>query len=382
MSLLFWFSLLVLVLVALLLLDAAVGVNKIKYLVDTPAIIDSPAPKVSLIFSALNEAEHIERALRSMLAVDYANLEIIAINDRSSDATGQVLDKLATQFSQLRVLHIQDLPAGWLGKNHALYRGAQIAGGEYLIFTDADVIFQPGTITRAVAYCQHHQVDHLPVLFQVITRSSLLGMLILSFILSFLGRYKPWKVSNSPKYFLGVGAFNMVRKSAYDASGGHTAIPMVVLDDMMLGKLLKTKGFRQHALNGKSLIAVEWYPSTRAMFIGMQKNIFSAFDYQISKLLGLTLVMAMVRIWPWIGLFSGDHLVRWINLTTILLGFVMYIYLAIANQQPLRCLLWFPLISFIELALWWQGSMLTIWRGGIVWRGTHYDLDELKRGHF
>src|SRR6478672_8890623 len=230
-DLLLWLSAMVCVISCVVLFDVARGARKIKQLKDTLPVLVVQPPRVSVIVSALNEADTIEPALRSLLALQYPALEIIAINDRSTDATPAILNRLSVEFPHLRVLHIDTLPAGWLGKNHALSRGAAVAGGGYLLFTDADVVFDPSAITRAVAYCEQHRVDHLTLLFDLVVKTQLLRMLVLSFSVNFMARFKPWKVGTSTKYFLGAGGFNLVRAAAYRAVGGHASIPLAVLDD-------------------------------------------------------------------------------------------------------------------------------------------------------
>ena len=118
-------------------------------------------PLVSMIIPARDEGEKIDAALRSVLAVDYPNLEIIAVDDRSRDETGRVMDRLAAEDPRLRVIHIETLPDGWLGKNHAMHVAAQAARGEFLLFTDGDVMFAPDALRRAVAYAEHTRIDHL-----------------------------------------------------------------------------------------------------------------------------------------------------------------------------------------------------------------------------
>ncbi len=375
----FWLSLAVLIVTAIVLIDVALGARKIGQLAGILPVLVPDPPKVSVIVPALNEEGTIEPALRSLLALQYPRLEIIAINDRSGDATPAILDRMALEYPQLRVLHITELPAGWLGKNHALSRGAAIAGGDYLLFTDADVVFEPTALTRAVNYCQQHGVDHLTLLFDVVVKTQLLRMLVLSFSVNFMARFKPWKVATSPKHFLGAGGFNLVRADAYRAMGGHSAIPLAVLDDMMLGKRIKAAGYRQQVLFGRELVGVEWYRSTSEMINGMQKNIFAAFDFQLGQLIAVTAAMLLLRVWPWIGLIITEGATRWINAATVSISLLLFAGMLHIAGWGYRCLIFAPFVSLLELAIWWRGSLTALLRGGIEWRGTRYALDELRR---
>ena len=376
----FWISLMVLLGSLAAFLEVSIGIKKIRQLGDTePAPGKEPA-RVSIIFSALNEAGTIEPALRSVLAIDYPNLEIIAINDRSTDATGDILDSLAGRNERLRVLHVHDLPPGWLGKNHALCQGAQLASGDYLLFTDADVVFEASAISRAVTYCEQNGLDHLTVFPEIPVKEPLLAMMLLSGYFALFFWWKPWKVRTSPSHFVGIGAFNLIRRRAYRAAGGHETIRLAVLDDMMLGKLVKECGFSQDALFGAGMVSVEWYRSAREMFRGMRKNSFAIADYKLSKLI-LATAIALPQIWPWIGIFVTSGVVWWLNLATVIATLVFYLILLRPLAWNRLCLIYMPLVSVISLSMLWAGCVLTLIRGGIDWRGTHYSLVELKRAH-
>jgi glycosyltransferase involved in cell wall biosynthesis len=378
----FWFSGAICLLSLIFLIEIVLGVRQLKFLRDVPANLAAAPPKVSIIVCALNEADTIEPALRSLLTLDYPNLEIIAINDRSTDGTPDILDRMARSHPQLRVLHVATLPADWLGKTHAMHQGALIASGDYLLFTDADVIFAPSTLSRAITYCEQHQLDHLTLLFEAIVNEELLRMLLLSVMSSLLRHFKPWKLRTSNQHYFGVGAFNLVRQSAYHAAGGHSALPMSVLDDMMLGKLMNQKGCRQEVMLGIDLVAVEWYRNSIDMLRGLQKNTFAVFDFRLSKLIAATVFMLAFNVWPWIGLYITTGATRWLNLTTLLLELSFFLGMIHGNGWRLRCLIFWPVITPLTLAMWWQGSLLTLMRGGIVWRGTFYSLRQLKRHLF
>src|SRR5262245_16111737 len=136
--LLFWMSIASLVLTMIAVALLTWGQMITRRLVETPIPDRDQWPAVSLIAPARNEERHIEAAVRSLVKIDYPNLEITIVNDRSTDGTATILDRLAAEFPQLNVVHLTELPAGWLGKNHALHLGASRSHGEWLLFTDAD----------------------------------------------------------------------------------------------------------------------------------------------------------------------------------------------------------------------------------------------------
>ena len=180
--------------------------------VDVPGAL----PSLSVIVPARNEATAIGRALASLLAQDYPGLEIVAVDDRSTDGTGDVLRELASANPSLRVLRIDALPSGWLGKNHALWRGAQRSTGTWLLFTDADVVFAPGTLRRTLAYALAERLDHLTLAPRLVSRSFMLGAFVAFFAYAFVALWGAY-LANDPtsKRGVGVGAFNLVRREAY-----------------------------------------------------------------------------------------------------------------------------------------------------------------------
>ena len=240
----------------------AIGLKKMRQLGDIDSELSDAvtAPMVSVIVPACNEEEHIEQALEALLEQDYPNLEIIVVNDRSTDNTGQVLQGLKTRHPRLTVNEINDLPGGWMGKSHALTAGAALAKGTYLIFTDADVMMEHTAISRAVQYVCKNKLDHLTLIFKNITGGMLLNCLILDAGMGLLLLFRPWAARNKgSRAFVGIGAFNMVKKTVYEAIGGHEHLKMHPIDDMMLGKLIKTNGFRQECLLAHDYIRVPWY---------------------------------------------------------------------------------------------------------------------------
>ena len=376
----FWISLLVFVGSVAAFIEVAIGIRRIRQLRDTMPEPGNDAPRVSIVFSALNEAATIEPALRSAMSIDYPKLEIIAINDRSTDGTGDILDKLSGLHPRIRVLHIDHLPPGWLGKNHALNEGAKLASGDYLLFTDADVIFDPSAVTRAIAYCEQNGLEHLTIFPEMPAKEHLLAMMLLSGYVSLFLRLKPWKIRTSPRHSVGLGAFNLVRSDVYRRLGGHKTIRLAVLDDKMLGAMIKENGYSQDALFGAGMVAVEWYSSAVAMFRGLQKNSFAIVDYKLSKLIVGTCV-ALPQIWPWIGIIVTQGNVWWINFGTLLATSAFYLHLLRRFGWSRWCLIYMPVASVISISMLWRGCILTLIRGGIDWRGTRYSLAELKQAH-
>ncbi|UJF32596.1 glycosyltransferase [Paenibacillus hexagrammi] len=246
---------------------------------------DKP-PLVSVIIAAKEEESTIMQTVRHLLSQNYPRLEIIAVNDRSQDATGIRLEELRKWSEQrtgistpLKIIHITHLPEGWLGKNHALYQGYLQARGQYVLFTDADILFSPTTITDAVSYMKEHQVDHLTLAPLMVARQPLLRGFVHFFFFSFSLFVRPWNANrdDTRRHGMGIGAFNMVSRHAYETIGTHQAIALRPDDDLQLGIRLKSAGFKQRILSARHSLQVEWYRSLREAIQGLEKIYFQAF---------------------------------------------------------------------------------------------------------
>ncbi len=194
-------------------------------------------PRVSIIVPACNEAADIEATLTRLLALEYDNYEVIAVDDRSTDRTGEIMEKIAAAPpARLKVFHITDLPAGWMGKPHAMWNASNLASGDWLLFTDADVLFKPDALRRALAYAESERADHLVLFPRMIMEHPGEKMMIAFFQTLFVFGHRPWKVADpKTKDHIGVGAFNMIRRTVYEALGTYQALRFDVLDDMKLG---------------------------------------------------------------------------------------------------------------------------------------------------
>ncbi|WP_427913017.1 glycosyltransferase [Ramlibacter sp. MMS24-I3-19] len=374
----FWFSVLVCALVLRQLVALHWGLRQLRLLTDVEPLADAELPTLSIIVSALDEAATIEPALRSLLALDHPHLQVIAIDDRSTDGTGAILDRLARDDPRLRVIHVAALPDGWLGKVHALHLGAQAASGRFLLFTDADVHMAPDALRRALGHCVRERLDHVAVLPQLHVRQSLLAALLVESQALFHATLPPWKLATSPRVYVGLGAFNLVRADAYRRAGGHEALKLEVLDDLALGRRLKLHGARQGLLLGEGAVALEWYRDAHGFMRGVEKNSFAAAAYSVPRALAASLGFAALRIWPLVGLFATAGATRWVNALAVLGALAIQWRVLRTTQWPAGCLLWFPLTAVLMLAVLWRAVLLTLRRGGIAWRGTFYPLEALR----
>jgi cellulose synthase/poly-beta-1,6-N-acetylglucosamine synthase-like glycosyltransferase len=267
------------------ILDAALGMPKIANVAhpewDRQA---KQYPRVSIIVPARNEQADIEQSLRSLLALEYENYEIIAVDDRSTDRTGEIMDDLAATISTselLQILHVNELPPRWLGKTHAMWTAAQQATGEWLLFTDADVTFKPDSLRRVLAYAEDERADHVVLFPLILTKEPGERMMVAFFQTLFVFGHRPWKTADpkAPDH-MGVGAFNLVRRSVYDSVGTYERLRLEVLDDMKLGKVVKNAGFSQRNVFGDDLISLHWAKGAMGMVRNLTKNFFAVLSFQ------------------------------------------------------------------------------------------------------
>jgi cellulose synthase/poly-beta-1,6-N-acetylglucosamine synthase-like glycosyltransferase len=376
---LFYLAVVTAVINALIALDLFIGNRSVRALRDQPPTPSPGAPRVSVIAAARNEERNIREALASLLALDYPDLELILVNDRSEDRTGAILEQMALTSPLLKVVQVQELPEGWLGKNHALWCGARQASGTLLLFTDADIVMAPTVLSRAVRFFQEQQLDHLVVTPRMTMPGTFLPMFGLAFVLFFSVFARPWK-ARDPKSscHVGIGAFNMVRGSAYFQVGGHQTIRLRPDDDIKLGKILKKGGFAADVAYGPEYLSVEWYHTVGEVIRGLEKNAFAGCDYRISMVLAGTVFHLLCSVFPYLALFVTSGPTRMVYLGVVaLLTLLLADCARFHHAKPWHALGFAPSAAlFCWIIL--RTTVLNIVQGGIYWRGTFYKLKMLK----
>jgi hypothetical protein len=362
-------------------LKVAYGAARLPWVKDFPAARDEECPHISVVFAARDEEEKLPAALATLVAIDYPQLEIIAVDDRSTDATSRVLDEFAAAHPQLKVVHIQELPPGWLGKPHALQKAYEVSSGEWLVFTDADVQFQRDSLRRVVSLVRDRGLDHLALLGDVKRSGFWDNVLISFFAMGFQLATDPYQVSNPhSRSYVGVGAFQMLKRSAYEACGTHRRLAMEVVDDMKLGKLVKQSGFRSAVAVAQHAVSVEWHIGLRNFVRGVEKNFFAGAQFSLGLAGAQIFALLAMNVVPFAGLFLGHGWIRAFAAIAVLIALCFHLGVDVVMQiSPLYCLT-LPVGAAVFAYMVLRSTVITLRQGGIIWRDTFYPLDELRRG--
>lgn len=349
----------------------------------TPSLRDAPplgeGPPVSIIVAARNEERHIGAAVRSLLAQRYSPLEIIVVDDRSTDATGAILATMARERPELRVVSVRELPDGWLGKNHALHAGASAARGEWLLFVDADVVLDTAAVARAVRMVSALRLDHLAVAPDLVLPTWPLALVVNYFMMWFVLYLRPWRARDPrSRAFVGIGAFNLVRAASFRAAGGLTRIALRPDDDIMLGKVLKQGGARQTLASADGVARVEWYSTLPELARGFRKNAFAGLRYSYALVLFTLAGNLVLAVWPFIAVGITQDAERLLYLVAAASQVVAYAGPAVVRRTRPWLAALYPVAAVLFVGILAAAVLRTMRRGGIEWRDTFYPLERLR----
>lgn len=354
----------------------------LRYWIPKLALAPQPQifPRVSVIVPAKNESKKIHDSLRSLLAQDYPNLELIVINDRSDDETGEIINSLAKEDARLKVIHITELPHGWLGKNHANQRGAELASGDYLLFTDADILFAPEALSKTIGYAQTHKARHIVVYPKMLSENIFEESFLALFGMLFVWKFNPVGARNpkNKRAYIGVGAFNFIERTLYKAIGEHLPLKAEIADDVKLGYFVKQQGEATHVVEGRNFVQVRWREGLWDSMKGIERSAFAGVNFS--------------WLWVWIGVFGtlfGLIAPYWLwllnddfaTLSALLsIGFIYFGY-AVGKGSLWRATfvtVLHPIMSILFLYALVKSALLVSVRGGVEWRGTFYATEVLK----
>jgi len=350
-----------------------------------PAPMEVDGPDVTVIVPACNEEESIQATLRSLLGSTGVRLQIVAVDDRSTDETGLQMDAVVADaqaaggLHKLEVIHNRALPAGWLGKSHALALAAERARAPWLLFTDGDVIFDPRAIALSLRYAAAEKADHVVLALTLNFKSFAESAVYASFQAMAAWRIRLWKVADpTARDFCGAGGFNLVRRAVYERLGGFAALRMEVVEDLRLGWLIKRAGFRQRVVLGAGFARIRWIKGALGIVRLLEKNGFAALRYRVGVSLLMFAGFAVQIALPLIAIARGG----WAAVAGLLAhAFIALTYAAnrrVTQVSPWATIFFAPATTILLFALV-RSMILTLKRKGVEWRGTRYPLDELRR---
>jgi len=380
---LFWTGLLALIVLAWIFQITVIarGVASLPWLSEITPLEDANAPSVSILFAARDEARKLPEALESFLALDYPNYEVIAVDDRSLDGTERILADAARANAKLKCVRVDALPEGWLGKPHGLQQAYERATSEWLVFTDADVYFAPDVLRRALALALRSSWDHLTLLGRIEMYGFFEKIAMLFFGFGFVMGTRPWQARNrTSRAYIGVGAFQLVRRSSYETRGTHRRLRMEVVDDMKLGKLMKEAGFASGVARAGESVSVHWHDGVRNTIRGTTKNFFATCGFSVGHTMLQIFGLLLMFVFPFCALAFARGRTLALDVIAMALPVIAEAGAAMEfGESPLWGIS-VPIGALIFVWMLVRSMIVTLWQGGIVWRGTFYPLEELRKG--
>lgn len=354
-----------------------------------PNALATTLPSVSVVVPSRNERSRLAVTARSLLAQRYpGRLDVILVDDDSSDGTDELTQQLAgaaradADGPRVTAVRVDELPGGWLGKVHALAVGAGTAEGDYLLFTDAGVRFTPDAIATAIAFAAERNLDHLTLLPRFDHRGALHAGLMQAFVVGYVRRTGGRRELGPRSPPFGFGAFNLVRRAAFEATAGFEWLRLDILDDLALAALMRRSGARAGFGIADRLVACSWYDDLAAALRGFEKNAFGGVaGYDPVRAAGLVVTLALLPVAPFLGLIAAPSAA---TLALALAAVSALVLEALAARLrfgvPLSSGLVAPLTHWFMVAALVRGGMRALRRGSVAWSGREYPLADLRRG--
>jgi hypothetical protein len=373
----------------IVLLECALYLRNVSHL---PALADSTAPdpdvwpRVSVIIAARDEAAGVGAAMATRFEDDYPDLEIVFVDDRSTDGTGEIAAAVAAGDPRFRPVRVDELPDGWLGKVHAMQLGVDVATGEWLLFSDADVHMSRGAIRKAIAYALAENTDMVALVPEFRSPSVMVDAPWAIFARALCLMVDPAAVRDPrKKAAIGSGSFNLVSRAAFQRTPGFEHLRLETGDDVALAAMVKEAGGRLEMVGGRGCASVAIYRSVAEFLRGVEKNGSTTAAIPFAAMLAGAAVMLAVELSPLaaikVAALAGGP--AWL----LALGVVALVATTAVNCSALwtSARTWAPgLLWPIGLCLMVFGLLRSTWlvhrRGGVMWRGTFYPIEALTEG--
>ena len=354
----------------------------IIYLVRLQPVVQpiSNPPRISVCVPARNEERGVEACLQSLLNQDYSNFEVIVIDDHSTDSTPDIMQALAQEYSHLKVLEGINLPEDWLGKPFALHQAFKVSQGEYLLFTDADLVFKSTALNTAVHVMRERKLDVLTLMPKA-EFGSFWEQAVQPVIFGFIASLTRFKNVNNPghKSAMGFGAFLMFRRAAYEKIGGHEAGKADILEDVLIAKRAKRAGLKLLVADGKQLFSIRMYFGLKEIWFGWQKNMFFAMKESVLKATYNVAVVLGFVFTPYIILaINIFEQIGWLWIGMAMVGVVLVSAAAYKTCDEMGLhrnnAALFPLGALVMAAIMANSMFHTLVRKKTKWRGRVYPV--------
>jgi chlorobactene glucosyltransferase len=353
-----------------------------------PASPLESSPKVSIIVAARNEEDALPAALESMLALDYPDYEIVLVDDDSRDRTGAIADEWAAKPSakgRLKIIHNRTLPPGWSGKVHALHLAANAASGEWVLATDADIVFHPSTLRVAMSSALEHGAHFLSIVPEF-EFGSFWEKVVLPAFTFLISSLFPLRLVNDPQSSraIAAGAFILMKREDLNALGGYARLKKVVIEDLRLAQLFKRNGRRIYFAASRGLFHTRMYSSGREMFEGLSRSAFEGTSFSVPKVLGGVLLGNLLAVLPWVALIT--RMVRdsrlmgpalhdpslFVALLACAVASLVYLPFILHLRVPVPYVFALPLAALFYSCVSVNSALASIVGRGVPWKGRHY----------
>jgi len=340
------------------------------------------APFVSICVPARNEERDLEACLHSLMAQDYPNFEVIAADDQSEDRTFEIVKSFEQRFGNFKGFQGKPLPEDWLGKPYILSQAVSRAKGEYFLFTDADPVFEPFALKSAIFEMQKQKLDML-TLMPGASFGSFWERVVQPVIFGLIGgltRFGEVNDANNPKA-MGIGAFILVKRSAYEKAGGHEAVKKNVVEDIALSKIIKRSGHKIWIADGKQLFSIRMYHSFYEIWNGWRKNVFSAFKRSVLRTIWFAVSLIGFQLTPFLVLFFNWYIDTpiWSFLLSIgAVSLTLMTGVGLCKEiklNPTAAFL-FPLGSLVATGIMFASMQNALIKNKTEWRGRVYTASE------
>ncbi len=346
------------------------------------------APKVSIIVPARNEAEALPAALDSLLKLDYPDYEVIVVDDASTDETGRVAEEWAAHpaaCGRLRVIRNRELPAGWTGKVHALSLAASAATGEWILATDADIVFHPEILRLAVSLALQRGVQFVSLAPEFVLGGFWEKVVLPAFTL-LLSTLFPLRLVNRPNFprAIAAGAFILMRRKDFEALGGYEPIKNVVIEDVRMAEQFKKNGRRIYLAASRGLFHTRMYSGVHELWEGLSRSAFEGAGFSVLKVLGGTVVGAVVGVLPMVvslvllfrDMAAGNSLTGDTALALAVLVWaesaLIYLPVVLFLRVPVPYVFGLPLATLFYTGVGWNSVFRSIFGSGVPWKGRSY----------